>query len=194
MATTENKTTPPKTAAEAVTAGVANPVVNGGAVAPIVNPVAPAATEPVATPGMVLMPQEVVQALIDKVETLTQNVKEIEQTASQDQIRKIEALRASGKLVKSVKVNMYDGEVVTSWKSTADDVYVDHNGKEQSRQMTEITLASGKKIELPQLDFARRKTHKELEVIKEAKTDWGFELTMLDTDGREITLNANFIN
>lgn len=140
----------------------------------------------------------ILQKIAEQDATITelkQTQKEYEQTASQDQIRKIEQLRASGKLVKSVKVNMHDGKYVTGWRSTVDDVWVDSNSKEHRLQKTEVTYADGSKQELDQLEFARRKTYKEMEVIKEAKNQEGnIVLTVQDTDGKEIDIDSRFIN
>lgn len=121
---------------------------------------------------------------------------ELEKTASPDQIRKIEALRASGKLVKSVKISVIDGKLVETWQSTADEVYIDHAlGKEVSRQMTKITFFDGKSTEYSQIDFARRKSLKEFEVIEEAKNREGeLILTVMADDGKEIKINSRYIN
>ncbi len=121
---------------------------------------------------------------------------ELEKTASPDQIRKIEALRASGKLIKNVKLSMIDGKLVKEWQSTTDEVYIDNVlGKEVSKQMTKITFFDGKTQEMSQIDFARRKTLPEFEVIREGKDkDGEIILTVEDKDGLEININSKFIN
>ena len=90
---------------------------------------------------------EISEVVLNKILTdmadMKKQIGEHEQTASQDQVRKIEALRATGKLVKSVKLNYYEGKAVISWRSTHDDVFVDNAGKEHSVQTTELTFMDG---------------------------------------------------
>jgi hypothetical protein len=130
-----------------------------------------------------------------EIETLKQNQKEYEQTASQDQILKIEKLRALGKLVKSVRVNFYDNKMVVGWRSTMDDVYVDNSGKEIAVQKTELVFSDDKKQEVPQIDFARRKMQREYEVIKEGRDrDGNMIYTILTDGGKEIEIDGRYIN
>ena len=130
-----------------------------------------------------------------EIQTLKEAQKEYEQTASQDQILKIEKLRAAGKLVKSVRVNYYDNKMVISWRSTADDVYVDNTGKEVAVQKTELTFVDDKKQEVPQIDFARRKLQREYEVIREGRDRDGNMIYTLMTDGgKEVEIDGRYIN
>lgn len=135
-------------------------------------------------------------AMQDKVKNLEQAQGELEKTSSPDQLRKIEALRASGKLVKNVKFSVIDGKLVKEWQSTADEVYIDNVlGKEVSKQMTKITFFDGKTQDLSQVDFARRKTLKEFEVIREGKDKEGeFIFTIMTEEGDELSINSRFIN
>ena len=145
--------------------------------------------------GQVLVSQETLQRVLEELSETKKKVQDLEATAPQDQIKKIEALRAEGKLIKAVKINVYEGKYVVGWRSTADDVWVDNNSKEHRLQKTEVVFADGKKSEMDQLEFARRKTFKELEVIKEGKDKIGDVIfTCLDSDGKEIEINSRFVN
>jgi len=139
---------------------------------------------------------DVLQALVERVEQLGQAQKEIESTATQDQIRKIEALRASGKLIKAVKLNSYDGRIVKSWRATYDDVYIETGtGKEVAVQKMELTFKDDTTKELPQIDYARRKLQKEYEVVKETKdADGIIWYTVLLEGGEEFTIANPYIN
>jgi hypothetical protein len=131
----------------------------------------------------------------EEIAALKEAQKEFEQTASQDQILKIEKLRASGKLVKSVRINFYENKMVTSWRSTADDVFIDTNGKEISVQKTELTFGDGKTQEVPQIDFARRKLQRSYEVIKEGRDrDGNMKYTVLMEGGKEVEVDGRYIN
>lgn len=130
-----------------------------------------------------------------EIQSLKEAQKEWEQTASQDQIMKIEKLRASGKLVKSIRLNFYDNKMVIGWKSTADDVYVDNTGKEVSIQKTKLNFDDGKDLEVAQIDFARRKMQREYEVIKEGRDrDGNMIYTIVTDSGKEIEVDGRYIN
>lgn len=148
------------------------------------------------------VPNTVLKDILDRMENyqiqiaeLKEAQKEYEQTASQDQILKIEKLRASGKLVKAIRLNYYDNNLVVSWQSTADDVYIDTNGKEVAVQKTMLFFVDGKKSEVPQVDFTRRKMQRQYEVIKEGRTAEGnMVYTVITEGGREVEIDGRFIN
>jgi hypothetical protein len=151
----------------------------------------------------VAVPETVLKDILDRIEKqdltiteLKEAQKEYEQTASQDQILKIEKMRASGKLVKSVRLNYYDNNLIIGWQSTADDVYIETGtGKEISVQKTKLTYADGKSVEIPQIDFARRKMQRQYEVIKEGKDREGNMLyTVMTEGGKEVEINGRFVN
>lgn len=126
---------------------------------------------------------------------LRQAQKDYESTASQDQILKIEKLRNSGKLVKSIRLNFYGNKMVVGWKSTHDDVYVDTTGKIIELQKTELTFDDKSSIEITQIEFARRKLQREYEVIKEGRDrDGNMIYTVLTDGGKEIEVDGRFVN
>lgn len=147
--------------------------------------------------------EKVLKDILAKMETyqteisgLKEAQKEWESTASQDQIAKIEKLRASGKLVKSIRLNYYDNKLVLSWRSSADDVYIDNTGKEVSVQKTKVTFDGVKdEVELAQIDFARRKMQREYEVIEEGRDrDGNMVYTVTIEGGKEIKIDGRYIN
>ena len=148
------------------------------------------------------VPETVLKDILDRMENyqlqiseLKEAQKEYEQTASQDQILKIEKMRASGKLVKSVRLNYYDNNLVVGWKSTADDVYIDTTGKEIAVQKTKLKFSDGKEVERPQIDFMRRKMQRQYEVIKEGKDREGMMLyTVMTEGGKEVEVDGRFVN
>ncbi len=130
-----------------------------------------------------------------EIEALRKGQADLEKTASPDQIRKIEALRASGKLIKNVKISVLDGKKVEKWVSTVDEVYIDHVlGKEVSRQMTKVFFFDGKDIDISQRDFALRKTMEECEVIEEAKRDGEIIFKVMTNDNEELKINSRYVN
>jgi hypothetical protein len=135
------------------------------------------------------------KSLLDRVENLTQTVKEHEQSFGQDQMAKIERLRASGKLVKSVRLNTFNGKIISSWKMIKDDVFIDNTGKEQAIQQIAITFKDGEVQELPMIEFSRRKTQIQYEVIRESReADGSIMSTVLLEGGEEFTINNVFVN
>ena len=144
----------------------------------------------------VTLTQEQLDLLINRIQTLEKGQKTLEDTSSPDQIKRIEAIRAKGGLVKSVKIAEIDGKLVKSWESTADEVYIDHAlGKEVSRQMTKLNFYNGESKEISQTEFARRKIMKAFEVIKEGKDKAGtIILTVTTEDGKEFDINPSYVN
>jgi len=149
------------------------------------------------------IPETVLKDILDRLDNLKEENERIkesqsqyEQTASQDQIAKIEKLRASGKLVKAIRLNFYDNNLVTGWQSIADDVYIETGtGKEISLQKTRLTYADGKTAEMPQLEFARRKMQRQYEVIKEGKDrDGNMLYTVMTEGGKEVEIDGRFVN
>lgn len=144
----------------------------------------------------VTLTQEQFDLILNEIQTLKKGQKTLEDTSSPDQIKRIEAIRAKGGLVKSVKIAEIDGKLVTSWESTADEVYIDHAlGKEVSKQMTKINFKEGSSKEISQTEFARRKVMKSFEVIKEGKDKVGnIVLTVTTDDGQEFDIDSRYIN
>lgn len=144
----------------------------------------------------VTLTQEQFDLILNEIQTLKKGQKELVDTSSPDQIKRIEAIRAKGGLVKSVKIAELEGKLVKSWISTADDVYIDHAlGKEVSRQMTKVFFYDGTDREISQVEFARRKIMKSFEVIKEGKDKVGnIVLTVTTEDGNEFDVDSRYIN
>lgn len=138
---------------------------------------------------------DVLNRLLEWVQDLETKMSEYEKTASQDQIRKIEALRAQGKLVKSVRVHKHENQHVLGWKITRDDVWVDSNGKLNEFQEVELFLEDGKTAKMSLLQFTRSTQSQSYEVIKEAKTALGdIEFTVDVGGGKELTILGKFVN
>jgi uncharacterized coiled-coil protein SlyX len=144
----------------------------------------------------VTLTQEQLDLLINRIQTLEKGQKTLEDTSSPDQIKRIEAIRAKGGLVKSVKIAEIDGRLVKSWASTADEVYIDHAlGKEVSSQMTKLSFFDGGEKDISQANFARVKIMKAFEVIKEGKDKVGnIVLTVTTDDGKEFDIDSRYIN
>lgn len=144
---------------------------------------------------MVQVPAESLQQLLDRIESLEKTSKEHESTFDQDQMVKIERMRASGKLVKNVRINTFEGLVVSAWRSVRDDVFVDSNGREQAVQRVELTFKGGAVTEVPMVEFARRKIQKEYEVIAESRNQLGQLLMTVHLEGGEpFTIESTFVN
>lgn len=144
----------------------------------------------------VTISQDQFDLLLNEINNLKKGQKTLEDTSSPDQIKRIEAIRAKGGLVKAVKIAEIDGKLVSHWESTADEVYVDHAlGKEVSKQMTKIYFFTGGDKEISQTEFARRKIMKSFEVIKEGKDKVGnIVLTVTTDDGEEFDVDSRYIN
>lgn len=137
---------------------------------------------------------QVLENLLAEVRDLKEVTKQIEQTAPQDQIRKIEALRASGKLVKAVKVRRFEGKLVIGWKMIKDNVWME-GGKLHEEQILRVFFEDGAIQEVTLIQFTRGTSYEQYEVIKEAKNaDGNIELTVQLPNGKELVIDSRYIN
>lgn len=141
---------------------------------------------------------DVLSKIMEEMSDLRKQVNQVESTSSQDQVRKLEALRATGKLVKSVKIRSYlrDGIeiMVLGWKTVRDDVWV-ADGKLHENQIIGVFFADGKEKETPLAEFTRNTKYYSYEVIKEGRLNNGeVEFTVILNDGKEVTINSKFVN
>jgi len=150
--------------------------------------------EPVAPSNKVEVDASVLQNILAELNDLKTKQGQLEQTASQDQIRKIEQMRASGKLVKAVKIRRIDGKIVLAWKMVTDDVYY-ADGKVYEKQEYEVTFEGGEKKVVDIREFTRKGQYESYEVIKEAKLANGtIEYTLQMADGKELVILETYVN
>lgn len=137
---------------------------------------------------------EVLKGILDRVKELESKTSEFEQTASQDQIRKIEAMRAQGKLIKAVKVRRFNGKLVIGWRTTEDKVWF-ADGKLNEIQMRDIFFEDGTKENTSEVQFTRGCLYESYEVLKEAQTSNGaIEYTLLLPDGQQMVILHTYVN
>ena len=102
-------------------------------------------TEPPAPPSnKVEVDKDVLQDILSQLSELKQSQQQYEDSASQDQIMKIERMRASGKLVKSVKLRRIEEKVVLGWKMVIDEVYF-ANDRVHEKQVYAVLFEDGTK-------------------------------------------------
>lgn len=137
---------------------------------------------------------DVLDTILKNLATLKEGQTQFEATASQDQIRKIEAMRASGKLVKSVKLRFFDGKVMLGYRMTKNNVWVS-NGKLNEEQEYEVFFEDGETRNMTLGKFATEAIYKSYEVISEAKTQAGDVMfTVMMDDGKEVVINSKYVN
>ncbi len=155
--------------------------------------VAPIADTP-AKPKMIEVDANVLQNLLDRLADVENKTGEFEKTASQDQIRKIEALRAQGKLVKSVKVRRYNGKFVLAWAVTEDNVWV-ADGKVYEVQKLDLFFDDNSKENITLAQFTRGALYESYEVLKEARTaDGNIEYTLILPGGKNLVIMEKYVN
>lgn len=146
------------------------------------------------TPNKIEVDKDIFDRILTEIADLKQKTSEYEKTASQDQIRKIEALRASGHLVKSVKLRHFNGKLVVGWKMTKDNVWV-ADGRLHEVQEMDVFYDDGSKESTTLLQFTRGTSYKTYEVLKEAKTSIGeVEYTVDAGGGKELVVLNKFVN
>lgn len=150
-------------------------------------------TQPTKKSGKVEVDESVLQSILQEISELKAAQKEYEQTATQDQIRRIESLRAQGKLVKSIKLRRFQGKLVLGWSMIVDDVYF-MDGKLIEKQIFKVIFEDGSEKEVSQIEFSRGGTYEPYEVVKEAKIDGDMEYTVMLPNGKELTVAGKFVN
>lgn len=143
---------------------------------------------------------EVLQKLVDTVESQKQDIEDLKQAADVGRLNRIQAARSQGKLVKKAKVSTWEGKIVVGWVKVKDDVYFDESGKLHEDQQIKLFVLGkdGERDETSPMTyrtFARVAQKVEGEVIKESKDQDGrVEFTIMLSDGREVTLPIVFVN
>ena len=137
---------------------------------------------------------DVLDTILKDLASLKEGQNQLESTAGQDQIRKIEAMRASGKLVKSVKLRFFDGQVMLGYRMTKNNVWVS-NGKLNEEQEYEVFFENGETRTMNIGKFATEAIYKPYEVIAESKTQTGDVMfTVMMEGGKEIVINSKYVN
>ena len=140
---------------------------------------------------------EILQSVLDRVSKLEQDNQILREAADQKRLGRVEELRLQGKLVKTVKLNTIDGQIIVGWKTVKDDVYFDAEGRLHETQIYEIYFFD-KTVEPKQVDirgFNRLITKVDAEVLEESKDrDGNTNFTVMTKDGREIKLDSKFVN
>lgn len=142
----------------------------------------------------VTLSKEAFDALMSRIAGLEKAQKEIESSQDQDVISKLDKLRASGKLVKDVKVRKLGDKFVMGWKLVKDEVSFDGH-KLIEVQDVEVYMEDGSKKVLPMRQWAIFPTYETMEVKRESRDENGDILyTVLGNDGKEIEINIKYLN
>jgi len=134
--------------------------------------------------------------ILEEIQKLKEGQKELVDTSSPDQIKKIEAIRAKGGLVKSVKIASINGKLVESWVTSKNESHVDPlTGKSVFKHSSNYKFFDGKTEEIDQTVFARTRVMESFEVIKEGKDKVGnIIFTVTTKDGKEFDIDSRYIN
>lgn len=133
-------------------------------------------------------------ALMDRLNRLEEEQKELLAVQDRRTKSKIEELRRAGKLVKNVKLRSLENKVVIGWKTVDDDVYF-ADGRLIEKQTIEVWLDGGEKKTLSMRQWATMPLYNEYEVIKESRDENGdIMLTVRRADGKELDVNVIYAN
>lgn len=161
----------------------------------ITEPVKVSPAAPVPTAEGVTLTQEAFSALMKRLGDLESNAELMLQVQDTNKIKKIEDLRRAGKLVKSVKIRKYLGKYIVGWKTLVNEVYKDEHGRLVEKQTIEVYFDDSSKMEMALRQWAIAPEYVPFEVTKESKdADGNLFFTCVGPDGKEIELNASFIN
>jgi hypothetical protein len=133
-------------------------------------------------------------ALMERLEKLEREQKELIEVQDRRTKSKIEELRRQGRLVKNVKLRSLDNKIVIGWKTVEDDVYFS-DGRLIEKQVVDIWLDDGVKKQLSMRQWATMPTYNEFEVTKESRdADGNIILTVRGGDGKELDVNVVYVN
>lgn len=164
--------------------------------APVVQETKPAVVEQ-AKPdaGKVVLTAEQFGDIMSKIKELETSQSLLLQVQDKDKIGKIEAMRRSGKLVKSVKIHRVAGKYVLAWKSMQDEVYRDELGRLVEKQVIRLFFDDKSETDMTMRQWANASEYVPFEVKAERKNEDGDLFFIVQApDGKEMEINASFIN
>lgn len=143
---------------------------------------------------MVQVPKKTLETILKRVDALEDDNKVLKQVADKGRMARVEALRAQGKLVKSVRVGQLHGKFVVGWKLIEDDVHFEGD-KLIEKQTIRVFFEDKSNEDIGVRAFANETGNIEGEVISESKDrDGNISLLVQLPDGKELTIGQNFIN
>ena len=117
-----------------------------------------------------------------------------DQVMDRNDAAKIEELRRAGKIVKNVRIHIYDNLPVLGWKMLKNDVYM-REGRLVEDQTVEIITEDATKHVMNLRDWASLPGTLEGEVTKESKEQNGdVYFTVQFPDGKTIEINSVYVN
>lgn len=161
---------------------------------PAVGGAAPAAPKAVQSDGSVTLSKQDFDALMARIAGLETTQGLMLKVEDKNKIMEIERLRASGKLVKSVKVRRVGDKYVIGWRTLEDDVYM-QEGKLIERQRTEVFFKDGEKKEYFMRDWTNAFIFVPFEVTRESKDENGeMFFTVRHETGETFEINIKYVN
>lgn len=162
---------------------------------------APAAEIHTDTSGNVNVPADQWTAMMARLQRLEDEDAFRAKTEDKNRANQIDALRRSGKLLKSVKVRTLQGKFVRMWKKLLiDEVYKDEDGKLKEKQSVGLYLMeeAGQDdtyVEMPLRQWAVVAEYVPCEVVRESKEENGdLYLTVRTKEGQEFQINVIYVN
>lgn len=144
---------------------------------------------------MVSIPASDLAAVMDRLQKLESDAQLVMQVQDKNKINKIEELRRGGKLIKSVKVRKIGTKYVLGWATIEDTVYRDENGKVIEKQTIKVMYDDDTESEMSLRQWVTAAEYVPFDVKGEEKDEDGnLFFKIVSPDGKEIKLNASFVN
>lgn len=141
------------------------------------------------------VPRATLEKLLDRVEKLEKDNEILKEVQDKSKLQRVSELRAAGKLVKNVNLNVLMGKIIVGWRKVKDDVYLDEQNRIHEEQVIEVIFEDKSKKELDYRSFSRLNSKLKGEVIAEKKDrDGNTNFTVLLPDGKEIDIDIKFVN
>lgn len=130
--------------------------------------------------------------LVSKVQELGDMVRN---TADASRLEKFDASRKKS-ILPQVKIRFYDKQPVVAWRMLQDEVYYDNSkGVWHEKQIRELTLLDGSKVEMSYLDSEKKVDKVVADVITRNRDFENNEIMIVQfADGQRLTIDSRFIN
>lgn len=156
--------------------------------------VVPNVSAPMAEEANITLSKEAFDALMSRLGNLEETQKLHMQVEDRNKIQRIEELRRSGKIIKSVKVRKLEGKYVLGFHTLQDEVYM-VDGRLYEKQRIEVVFEGGEKKEVGMREWASAAQYVPFDVVKESRDEDGeLFFTVRDSEGKTLEINARHIN
>jgi hypothetical protein len=144
-------------------------------------------------PGMVQVNRKTLDEMVKRIEQQSKDIDMLKTVADKARMSTY-ATKTADFSQKTVRLNMYNGQVVMAWRTVENEIYQDSQGRWHENQKMEIITEKNERIALPYIDFVHNLLHSDADVISNYTTPEGIEMCRVNIDNRMIDIDKRFLN